>query len=62
MPVVEGWSEGTYKLIVKFILAKDGTISDVAVENFTNSKTAQMCIDFIKNSPNGLLPCRIKRK
>ena len=51
IPVDEGWSEGTYKLIIRFIVAKDGSVSDVAAENFTNSKTAQMCVDFIKNGP-----------
>jgi N-acetylmuramoyl-L-alanine amidase len=51
MPVDEGWSAGTYTLIIKFIVAKDGSISDVIAENYKNSKTAQMCIDLIKNGP-----------
>ena len=51
MPVDEGWSAGTYTLIVRFIVAKDGSISDVVAENYKNSKTAQMCVDFIKNGP-----------
>ncbi len=51
MPVDEGWSEGTFTVIIRFIVAKDGSISDVIAENYTGSKTAQMCIDLIKNGP-----------
>ena len=50
-PVDEGWSVGVFKVIIKFVVAEDGTISDVSTENFPGSKTAQMCKDFIKNGP-----------
>ncbi|HSN59771.1 MAG TPA: N-acetylmuramoyl-L-alanine amidase, partial [Ferruginibacter sp.] len=51
MPVDEGWSGGTFKVIVRFVVSKDGSISDVVAENYIGTKTAQMCVDFIKNGP-----------
>lgn len=54
MPVDEGWSAGTFTIIVRFVVSKDGSISDVVSENYKGSKTAQMCVDFIKNGPKWL--------
>ena len=50
-PVDEGWSAGIFKVIVKFIVNKDGTLSDVVTENYAGTKSAQQCIDLIKNGP-----------
>lgn len=52
LPVDEGWKAGTYTLIVQFIVHQDGTVSDVTTKNYPGSKTAQHCIDIIKNGPN----------
>ena len=51
MPLDEGWSAGTFQVMIKFIVSKDGSISDVVAENYSGSKTAQMCVDFIKKGP-----------
>lgn len=51
IPVEEGWKAGKYTVIVKFIVHTDGTVSDVTAENYNGSKTAQHCIDVIKNAP-----------
>lgn len=50
IPVEEGWKAGTYKVIVRFIVHADGSISDVQAENYKGSKTAQHCISIIKNA------------
>ena len=50
-PVDEGWAAGTHKIIVQFIVDKDGSISDIKTDNYLNSKTAQQCIDLIKKGP-----------
>ena len=50
-PVEEGWKTGVHKVIVKFIVHSDGTVSDVTTENYKGSKTAQHCIEVIKNAP-----------
>jgi len=52
VPANEGWKAGKYTVIVKFIVRADGTISDVTTENYKGSKTAQACINLIKNSPD----------
>ncbi len=52
LPVKEGWKEGTYQIIVKFIVKEDGSVSQVNTENYKNTKTAQACIDLIKNGPS----------
>ena len=54
MPVDERWKTGTYKVMVRFIVAKDGTVSDVITENYAGSKTAEMCVDIIKKGPKWL--------
>ncbi|MEO6403885.1 MAG: N-acetylmuramoyl-L-alanine amidase [Ferruginibacter sp.] len=51
IPVQEGWKDGTYPVIVKFIVDKNGKLSDVVAENYKGSKTAQASVDLIKNSP-----------
>ncbi len=50
-PVDEGWKAGVYKVIIKFIVHTDGSVSDVQAENYKGSKTALHCIDIIKNAP-----------
>jgi N-acetylmuramoyl-L-alanine amidase len=52
LPVDEGWKAGTYTVIVQFIVHQDGKVSDVTTTNYPGSKTAQHCIDIIKNGPN----------
>lgn len=51
-PLDEGWKAGVYKVMVKFIVHTDGTVSDVTTEDYKGTKTAQHCIDVIKNAPN----------
>lgn len=50
-PVDEGWKAGVYKVVVKFIVHTDGSVSDVTTEDYTGTKTALHCIDVIKNAP-----------
>ncbi len=50
-PVDEGWSEGTFRLIVTFVVNKDGSLSDITTENYPGTKTSQACIDLIKDGP-----------
>ena len=50
--VDEGWKKGTHQVIVQFIVYKDGSIGDVKALTYAGSKTAQHCIDIIKNGPN----------
>ena len=54
IPVDEGWKTGSYTIIVQFIVHQDGTVSDVTTTNYPGSKTAQHCIDIIKNGPKWL--------
>ena len=51
MPVYEGWKPGIYKVTVKFIVDKQGNVSDVSTNDFSESKTAAQCINLIKNGP-----------
>lgn len=51
MPKEDGWKNGAYSLILKFIVRTDGTVTDVVAENYAGSKTAQMCINLMKSSP-----------
>jgi N-acetylmuramoyl-L-alanine amidase len=50
-PADEGWKPGTYKIIVKFIVGANGSLSDFSTENYPDSKTAKHCIAVIKNGP-----------
>ena len=40
--------------MVRFIVAKDGSESDVITENYAGSKTAEMYVDIIKKGPKWL--------
>jgi N-acetylmuramoyl-L-alanine amidase len=51
IPVSEKWVSGTYNILVKFIVEKDGTLVNITTENYTDSKTAKHCINVIKNGP-----------
>jgi hypothetical protein len=50
IPVAEGWKAGTYTIVVQFIIRTDGSVSDVTTTNYQGSKTAQHCIDLVKQS------------
>lgn len=50
IPEQDSWKAGTYTVLVKFIVHTDGTVSDVITTNYQKSKTAQHCINLIKNS------------
>ena len=47
----EKWAPGIYTIIIKFRVRKDGSLSDIYSENYTNTKTANECISIFKNSP-----------
>ncbi len=51
IPIKEGRPAGNYQVIIRFIVDKNGKVSDVNAENYKDSKMAQACIDLIKNSP-----------
>jgi protein TonB len=51
MPLTEGWKAGVYKITVSFIVKKDGSITDVKTDDYPSSKTAEQCINLIKNGP-----------
>jgi TonB-dependent SusC/RagA subfamily outer membrane receptor len=51
MPLTEGWKAGVYKITVSFIVKKDGSITDVKTDDYPSSKTAEQCINMIKNGP-----------
>ena len=57
MPVDEGWKAGTYKVMERFVVAKDGSVSNVITENYAGSKTAEMCMEIIKKDPKWI-PCK----
>ena len=48
----EGWKPGTYNVMIQFIVEKDGSISDIVAENYTNTNVAKKCIGIIKHGPN----------
>lgn len=50
-PVDEGWKAGKYTVMLKFIVHSNGTVSDITTDNYKGTKTAQHCIDVIKNAP-----------
>jgi TonB-dependent SusC/RagA subfamily outer membrane receptor len=49
--VKEGWKKGVYYVNVQFVTDKEGNISDVKALNYKDSKTAQACIEVVKNGP-----------
>ncbi len=51
IPVTEGWKAGTYKIVVSFLVKKDGSITDLKTNDHAGSKTAEACIDLIKKGP-----------
>ncbi|MDO9374714.1 MAG: N-acetylmuramoyl-L-alanine amidase [Ferruginibacter sp.] len=51
IPVQEGWNTGVYKIVVSFIVRKDGTVADIKTDDFPGSKTAEHCIELIRNGP-----------
>lgn len=51
MPLMEGWKSGEYQIVVSFIVDKDGNVSDVKTTDYPDSKTAQSCLELIKNGP-----------
>jgi protein TonB len=50
-PVEEGWKAGVYKIIVSFIVRKDGTIADIRTNDYPGTKTAEHCIELIRQGP-----------
>jgi protein TonB len=44
--------DGTYEVVVKFIVKSDGTLADIAVESNPGYGTAQEAIRLIKISPS----------
>lgn len=50
-PIDNGAPEGTYQVIVKFIVSKDGSISDVVAETKHGYGMEQEAIKVIKNGP-----------
>ncbi|MDP4262094.1 MAG: N-acetylmuramoyl-L-alanine amidase [Bacteroidota bacterium] len=53
-PVREGWTTGTYQVLIRFTENEDGTISEVSALNYQNSKTAEQCINLIRHIPKML--------
>jgi N-acetylmuramoyl-L-alanine amidase len=51
VPVKENWKAGVYKVIVKFIVEKDGSLSNVSTENYVGTKSAEHCINLVKHGP-----------
>jgi protein TonB len=40
-----------YKLVMTFIVKKDGTIADIKADDYAGTKTAEHCVDLIKKGP-----------
>lgn len=51
LPVLEGWKTGNYKIVVQFIVKKDGTIVDIKTNDYAGSKTSEHCMDLIRKGP-----------
>lgn len=51
VPSKEGWKKGNYKILIQFVVEKDGTVNRVKAINYEGSKTAEHCINLIKNGP-----------
>ena len=56
-------------MVVSFIVKKDGSLTDVKTDTYPDSKTAQACINLIKNGPkwipaqqNGLIVTSFKKE
>jgi TonB-dependent SusC/RagA subfamily outer membrane receptor len=50
IPTKEGWKPGNYTVIVQFVVRADGTVTDVTTTNYGGTKTAQHCINLVKNA------------
>lgn len=53
-PGVLGAPKGKYRVMIKFIVAKDGTVSDVVAETNNGYKMEEYSINLIKNGPKWL--------
>lgn len=51
VPAKEGWKKGSYKILIQFVVEKDGTVNRIKTVNYEGSKTAEHCINLIKNGP-----------
>ena len=51
IPANEGWKAGTYKIMIQFIVDKEGNIRNVRSINYKDSKTAAACITLISKGP-----------
>ncbi|MFT3912459.1 MAG: N-acetylmuramoyl-L-alanine amidase [Ferruginibacter sp.] len=51
IPINEGWKPGTYRIVVNFIVDREGNVSNVSSDDFINTKTALSCIKLIQNGP-----------
>jgi N-acetylmuramoyl-L-alanine amidase len=51
LPVDEGKQPGTYKIMVRFIVNIDGTLTDIVAETYKDSKMATACVEMMKKSP-----------
>ena len=54
IPTNEGWKAGTYKIMIQFIVDKEGNVRDVKSINYKDSKTAAACVALIRNGPKWL--------
>jgi len=52
VPADNGASEGTYTVIVKFVVSRDGSLSDISCENDPGFGTCQEAIRVIKKTKN----------
>lgn len=58
----EGWKPGTYTVTIQFVVGKEGNLSKFEALNYEGSKTAQHCIDIIRNGPKWLPALQNGRK
>ena len=69
LPEQDRWKNRPYVVVVSFIVKKDGSLTDVKTDTYPDSKTAQACINLIKNGPkwipaqqNGLIVTSFKKE
>lgn len=51
MPLQEGWKPGIYKIVLTFIVKKDGSVMDVRADNYAGTKTAEHCVELLSKGP-----------
>jgi TonB-dependent SusC/RagA subfamily outer membrane receptor len=51
LPIEEGWKPGVYKIVISFIVRKDGTLADIKTNDYPGSKTSENCIELIRKGP-----------